>query len=275
MPPSRSRTGFTLIELLVVISIIALLIALLLPALATVREVANNATCLSNLRQTQIALDQRHTDNRNTLVGVMDDRIVPGLDMRWFANLVYHELLPGVGEPADPSRAHDERTTLRCPSDVPEINTTIEPRTRIGRREIERQKISRHDTGRPGLLAETSYGINGTNKETNAWDPAWTWGVLPYSRLIAAHGYTSGRGGIPMQVRTDHFQVSPSELISIFDGVAFHVTAFDAYSIRHGDNINIAFFDGRAAGFDTDDIMSIHRDDGERDKNHRPTPWYR
>jgi len=54
--PRNCRRGFTLIELLVVVSIIALLIALLLPALGGVRHLARDTACRSNQRQMVIAI---------------------------------------------------------------------------------------------------------------------------------------------------------------------------------------------------------------------------
>ncbi|UCF05380.1 MAG: prepilin-type N-terminal cleavage/methylation domain-containing protein, partial [bacterium] len=61
------RPGFTLIELLTVISIIALLLAILLPTLFSIKERGRRAVCLSNVRQFIVGIHIYAGDNDTRL----------------------------------------------------------------------------------------------------------------------------------------------------------------------------------------------------------------
>jgi prepilin-type N-terminal cleavage/methylation domain-containing protein/prepilin-type processing-associated H-X9-DG protein len=67
-PPPR-RSAFTLVELLVVLGILALLLALLLPALGRTRRVAQSTACMANLRSIGQAMLVYAAENRGAIAG--------------------------------------------------------------------------------------------------------------------------------------------------------------------------------------------------------------
>jgi prepilin-type N-terminal cleavage/methylation domain-containing protein/prepilin-type processing-associated H-X9-DG protein len=97
LPPYRTprRTGFTLIELMVVIAIIAVLAAMLLPALSAAKEHARRIACINNLKQLELSLTMYSYDNQG--------RFPPRMSPSWMTFLQpYYENVALLKCPSDP-----------------------------------------------------------------------------------------------------------------------------------------------------------------------------
>jgi prepilin-type processing-associated H-X9-DG protein len=106
------ETAFTLIEMLVILTVIALLTAILIPALAAAKNLAKMTVCKSHLRQLALANQNYAHDNRgHSVPGAIN---IDTINLhRWYGSR------PSVNDPFDPAKgplgSYLEHCQLECP----------------------------------------------------------------------------------------------------------------------------------------------------------------
>jgi prepilin-type N-terminal cleavage/methylation domain-containing protein/prepilin-type processing-associated H-X9-DG protein len=130
----KTREGFTLIEFLVVMAILAVMVALILPAMVGARLAAQRIQCMNNLKQIELAL-QNYVTVSNTLPSGSYDPVRPvssepgGYKLSWIVSIlpfmeqsgVYRSIdfQYGADDPANQTARSAWLSTLLCPSGGP------------------------------------------------------------------------------------------------------------------------------------------------------------
>jgi prepilin-type N-terminal cleavage/methylation domain-containing protein/prepilin-type processing-associated H-X9-DG protein len=234
----NARRGFTLIELLVVIAIIAILAAMLLPALAKAKEKANRTACLNNTKQWGLALNMYLDDNNQIFPDFSIANSTPGArsgydqdnilwtDLAGFAaggygnSAWFNALPPYVSQKAlwqyadNPTNFVTGRSILNCPS-ANFLPGEVDPLTRVA----------------------FSYGINfkGTNGATPAGSPFKATAVRHPSAFVFFSDVRANSGETPF------YGANPLNDLGAPRGSLNHLSS------RHAAGANLTFLDGHAA----------------------------
>jgi prepilin-type N-terminal cleavage/methylation domain-containing protein/prepilin-type processing-associated H-X9-DG protein len=216
------NTAFTLVELMVVISVIAILIAMLLPALGRSLERGRRVSCLDNVRQATLGMIQYSHDNNGDWIGAYERG--PVVDMNYLQKFLHADPRLFICPSTKNQLPYGMRTTKSGASSYPDLMTPAFD--------------GRHKRGR-------SYDpLPYFADRENLWNGNWNW--MATLRYVAKKESSLGS----YQHKYDAFGLSgyspkPSEVWVYMDNDHMDRPYYPDPENNHGiDGMNVAFFDG-------------------------------
>ena len=205
--------AFTLIELLVVIAIVAILAALLLPTLARAKQKANQANCISNLKQFAYSISMYTQDFNDSLPGPAWTGIfftyvdsIPGAapgdpnDPTKYEGSLVAQLTPYLALPTPSSQVRTAAVTI-CPASYKVLpNQTPSPPLYVPISYFSQSAIT-NEPGPPADILQFPFGrpdttvalsLRSPKKVTNIKHPSDEWAITDCDvQLLTALGITS------------------------------------------------------------------------------------
>ena len=216
--PRRERVrarGFTLVELLTVIAIICILAAIIIPTVGRVRESARATQCGSNLRQIQMANILYASEHKgNYVTAAIDSGNGTDPERKWFVNPEFY----GYLSPRKASGTNNWPEEFLCPTSVALGNTP---------------------EARPNNYAQLSYGYNVTQKNT---------GVRRFSQHEISRPSTSLAWADAVDWLIDWTGTDK------YDHANPNTGASKAVAYRHGEKVNVVYWDGHVARLDRSQV---------------------